>query len=126
MRQSAIAFAELPATALQKSQQLVNLIVVRSQTASALDPLRGNIQFALAQRQHAPVRPASRLARHESGHFRKFALGVDIVADLQRAKSDVERGNRLRVFLRSFLGELRPGATCIQTNADRAAKKHSC
>jgi hypothetical protein len=61
--------------------------------------LRGDIQFPLAKRQNTPVRPTSWFAWYKSRKFRKFTVRVHIVADLKRAQPDVERGNRLRIFL---------------------------
>ena len=48
-----VAFA-----AFQKSEQLVDVIVVGGKAAGPLDSLLGNIQFALTECEHAPIGPA--------------------------------------------------------------------
>jgi len=56
--------------------------------------------------------------------FREFAIGMNIVADLERAKSDVKPRNSCCIFLRRPIGELIAIATGRQADGQYEAEKN--
>ena len=81
----------MAALAFQNSQQVVDVIVLRSQIARPLKSLRRRVVVSLAQRQDSPVGPSGGLAGNKLRHLRELAVGVHVVADLQRRQADIER-----------------------------------
>jgi hypothetical protein len=59
--------------------------------ARSFESLRGQVVISLTQSEHSPVRPACRLSGDKLSYFRELALGVHIIAHLQRSQSDVKR-----------------------------------
>ena len=80
----------LAALALQNSQQVVDAIVLRGQIARPFESLRRGVVVSLAQRQDSPVGPAGGLGGNKLRHLRELAVGVHIVAHLQRRQADIE------------------------------------
>ncbi len=99
----------MAALALQNSQQVVDAIILRSQIARPFKSLRRSVVVSLAQRQYSPICPTRRLTGYKLSYFRKLAVGVDVVAHLQRRQPDIEGRDDIRVLFRTLIGQFRRG-----------------
>src|SRR5580658_1511530 len=101
----------MAAISLKNSQQIVDLIIFWSEIAGSFQSLRGQVVVSLAQCEHSPIRPSRGFRGYELGQLRKLALGVNVIANLERCQSNIERRNNIGIGLRSFLRQLRGRVT---------------
>jgi hypothetical protein len=87
----------MAAIAFKNSQQIVDLIVARCHGARPFEPVCGQVIVPLSQCQHSPIRPSRGLNGHKLSYFRKFALGVNVITDLERRETNIECGDNVGV-----------------------------
>ena len=116
-------FRGMAAISLKNSQQVIDVTVPRGQVARFVESVSRHVIISLAQRQHSPVRPARGLRGHELSYFGKFALGVNIVANLQRCQSNVESRNNLGICFRPAFRELCRGIASRQCGCQASHKR---
>ena len=91
--------------AFQHTQQIINLIVLRSQLLRSRQPLCGYIVVSLAQRQHAPVRPACRLSLRKLGGPLEGAVSTYIIPHLQGSEPHIKGSDFVQIGLGRGLGQ---------------------
>ena len=106
LRRSFDCLCGVAATAFEQSEQVIDLAVIRREIARFAESLGGGVVVSLAQCEQSPVGPTGRLGWSELRELLELCVGLDVVTDLQRGESDVERADELVVLRRRSVGRL--------------------